>query len=83
MSNPYVCACLQSRHILPACVAHLRAPAVFDLTFGAQPAARAGANRIVFELYADRVPRTAENFRALCTGEKGTKLTYKGSAFHR
>ncbi|XP_068322498.1 peptidyl-prolyl cis-trans isomerase-like [Pyrus communis] len=55
----------------------------FDMTIGGRP-----AGRIVMELFADTTPRTAENFRALCTGEKGTgrsgkPLHYKGSAFHR
>jgi peptidyl-prolyl isomerase G (cyclophilin G) len=45
--------------------------------------------RVIFELFTDITPKTAENFRGLCTGEYGygrvnkKKLHYKGSRFHR
>ncbi|KAF6096305.1 peptidylprolyl isomerase D [Phyllostomus discolor] len=56
----------------------------FDVDIGGE---RVG--RIVLELFADIVPKTAENFRALCTGEKGIgpttgkPLHFKGCPFHR
>eukprot|EP00439_Symbiodinium_sp_Y106_P067819 s3472_g11.t1 len=55
----------------------------FDMSIGGT-----AAGRITMELRADVAPKTAENFRALCTGEKGTgksgkPLHFKGSAFHR
>ena len=55
----------------------------FDVSIG-------GVNkgRIIFGLFAKVVPKTAENFRALCTGEngigtQGKPLHFKGSSFHR
>ena len=55
----------------------------FDMEIGGVP-----AGRIELQLFASVAPRTCENFRALCTGEKGTgtsgkPLHYKGSSFHR
>jgi len=55
----------------------------FDITIGGSP-----KGRVEMELRADVVPKTAENFRCLCTGEKGQGrsgklLFFKGSTFHR
>ncbi|CAL5440313.1 unnamed protein product [Camellia sinensis] len=59
-------------------------PLVFlDVSIDGDP-----AEKMVFELFSDVAPKTAENFRALCTGEKGISpkigrpLHYKGSFFH-
>jgi peptidylprolyl isomerase len=55
----------------------------FDITADGTP-----LGRITMELRADKAPKTAENFRCLCTGEKGVgrsgkPLHFKGSSFHR
>ncbi|VDO45970.1 unnamed protein product [Onchocerca flexuosa] len=69
----------------------------FDITIGGSNAGRIVMEYYVryalitfffFQLFADIVPKTAENFRCLCTGERGMgrsgkKLHYKGSKFHR
>jgi len=48
----------------------------FDVTAGGQP-----LGRVIMQLRSDVVPKTAENFRALCTGERG--FGYRGCSFHR
>ncbi|QCD99400.1 peptidyl-prolyl isomerase G [Vigna unguiculata] len=59
-------------------------PVFMDVSIDGDP-----VERMVFELFYDVAPKTAENFRALCTGEKGVgpntgkSLHYKGSFFHQ
>ena len=53
-----------------------RVKCFFEISVDGKP-----IGKIIFELRNDVVPKTAENFRALCTGERG--YGYKGSSFHR
>ncbi|KAI9136780.1 cyclophilin-like domain-containing protein [Paraphysoderma sedebokerense] len=57
-------------------------PIVFmDVSIGGQP-----AGRLKMELFADSVPKTAENFRQFCTGEhrrNNQPIGYKNATFHR
>ncbi|GAB7182786.1 peptidylprolyl isomerase [Kitasatospora sp. Ki12] len=48
----------------------------FDITINDEP-----AGRIVFKLFDEVVPKTAQNFRELATGQNG--FGYEGSGFHR
>lgn len=55
----------------------------FDITINGEP-----AGRVTFGLFGKTVPKTVENFRSLCVGDKkslynGNSLAYKGSKFHR
>nr|AGA83489.1 TRIM5-CypA fusion protein TRIMCyp [Macaca fascicularis] len=60
----------------PVLLAMVNPTVFFDIAVNGEP-----LGRVSFELFADKVPKTAENFRALSTGEKG--FGYKGSCFHR
>merc|ERR1712184_2758 len=75
-SRSTLASSLQSTRIHPIQSTMATVRVFFDVTADGAP-----AGRVVVELRADVVPKTAENFRALCTGEKG--FGFKGSSFHR
>eukprot|EP00347_Sterkiella_histriomuscorum_P016903 403351409 len=55
----------------------------FDIEIGEEGQENHKKGRVVFELFKNKTPKTAENFRCLCTGEKEQNLHYKGNVFHR
>merc|ERR1712213_178190 len=75
-SRSTLASSLQSTRIHPIKTSTMTTRVFFDVTADGAP-----IGKIIMELRSDVVPKTCENFRALCTGEKG--FGFKGSSFHR
>merc|ERR1711988_715171 len=75
-SGSTLASSLQSTRIHPIQSTMPTVRVFFDVTADGAP-----LGKVIMELRGDVVPKTCENFRALCTGEKG--FGFKGSSFHR
>merc|ERR1739845_189967 len=75
-SRSTLASSLQSTRIHPIQSTMATVRVFFDVTADGAP-----LGKVIMELRSDVVPKTSENFRALCTGEKG--FGFKGSSFHR
>merc|ERR1712107_514105 len=75
-SRSTLASSLQSTRIHPIQITMATVSVFFDVTADGAP-----LGKVIMELRADVLPKISENFRALCTGEKG--FGFKGSSFHR
>ncbi len=77
--RPFIQTCLLLTGVSMATAAVADNPHVeIAVSIGGEP-----AGTVELELFEDVTPKTAENFRVLCTGEQGEDLSYAGSPFHR
>ena len=72
----------QDKNLLPKFdINHIQV--FMDIEIGKEGDEGHSKGRIVIELFNEQLPKTVENFRALCTGEKGQNLFYKTRTFNR
>jgi peptidylprolyl isomerase len=77
--RPFIQTCLLLTSVSAAAAVAADNPHVeIAVSIGGEP-----AGTVELELFEDVTPKTAENFRVLCTGEQGEDLSYAGSPFHR
>ena len=55
----------------------------FDIEIGNKHDSFKISGRVVFEVFSKKVPKTSENFRAICSGDHKSELNYKGTIFSK